>query len=53
MDKEDSRSVIKFLWIKRSGAKTIDQKVMSTLGDDASWQVHMKMWVQGARKGDF
>jgi hypothetical protein len=35
MLKEEQRFVMKFLWLKRWGAKRIQKELMSTLGDDS------------------
>jgi hypothetical protein len=48
MGKEEQRFVIKYLWIKGSGAKKIHEEVTNTLGDDASGPSQIKIWPRGS-----
>jgi hypothetical protein len=52
MEKEEHRSVMKFLWLKGWDAKRIHKELMSTLGDDSYRVSQIKIWLQKFRNGD-
>jgi hypothetical protein len=52
MEKEEQRFVMKFLWLKAWGAKTIYEELMSTLGDDSYAVSQIKFSLQRFRNGD-
>jgi hypothetical protein len=52
MGKDEQRFVMKFLWLKGCGAKTIHEELMSTLGDDSCGVSQIKIWLQKFTNSD-
>jgi hypothetical protein len=52
MEKEEQRFVMKFRWLKGSGARRIHEELMSTLGDDSYGVSQFKIWLQKFRSND-
>jgi outer membrane biogenesis lipoprotein LolB len=45
MEKEQQRSVMKFLWLKDWGAKRIHEELMNILGDDSCEVSQIRIWL--------
>jgi transposase len=52
MEKGKQKFIIKYLWMMNWGSKKIHQKLVATLGTDASGRSQIKTWIQKFRNGN-